>query len=61
MLMRYPQIQTDLKSAPSYGAMTTESGVEFLVYSHSATAMRLLLYDQVGDLEPAEVIDLDPD
>ncbi|MCL4203443.1 MAG: glycogen debranching protein GlgX [Pirellulaceae bacterium] len=61
MLMRYPQIQTDLKSAPSYGAITTESGVEFLVYSHSATAMRLLLYDQVGDLEPAEVIDLDPD
>jgi isoamylase len=61
MLMRYPQVETDLRLAPSFGAAVTERGVEFLVYSHSATAMRLLLYDQVSDLEPAEVIDLDPE
>jgi isoamylase len=60
MLMRYPQLATDFKFASTFGAVATESGVEFLIYSHTATAMRLLLYDQLEDLEPAEVIDLDP-
>jgi glycogen operon protein len=59
MLMRYPQVETSLKSAPAYGAIPVDCGVEFLVYSHSATAMRLLLYDDVEDLEPAEVIEFD--
>jgi len=58
--MRYPQEETDLRLLPSFGAITTENGVEFLVYSHTATAMRLLLYDDVDDLEPAEIISLDP-
>ncbi|NBV44179.1 MAG: glycogen debranching enzyme GlgX [Planctomycetia bacterium] len=36
------------------------SGVQFVVYSHSATAMRVLLYAGVDDAEPSEVIELDP-
>ena len=37
-----------------------EAGTQFVVYSHSATAMRVLLYDSVDDPEPSEVIALDP-
>jgi glycogen operon protein len=43
-----------------YGAVLQDKGVQFVVYSRSATAMRVLLYDAVGDPEPAEVIALDP-
>jgi len=48
-----------------YGAVLQDfggrgRGVQFIVYSRSATAMRVLLYDGVDDLEPAEVIALDP-
>jgi isoamylase len=49
-----------------YGAVLHEgvgkhkAGVQFVVYSHSATAVRVLLFDAVGDAEPAEIIALDP-
>jgi isoamylase len=49
-----------------YGAVLHErsarrkGGVQFVVYSHSATAMRVLLYGGVDDVEPDEVIELDP-
>jgi pullulanase/glycogen debranching enzyme len=49
-----------------YGAVLHDAGdrrgrgVQFIVYSRSATAMRVLLYDRVDDPEPAEVIALDP-
>jgi isoamylase len=49
-----------------YGAVLHErvgrnkGGVQFVVYSHSATAMRVLLFDGVDDPEPAEIIALDP-
>jgi hypothetical protein len=49
-----------------YGAVLHEGlgrqqhGVQFVVYSRSATAMRVLLYDGVAAAEPAEVIELDP-
>ena len=43
-----------------YGAVLHDKGVQFVVYSRSATAMRVLLYYAVGDAEPAEVIALDP-
>ncbi len=36
-------------------------GVQFVVYSRSATALRVLLYDRVDDAEPSEVIPLDPE
>ncbi len=44
-----------------YGAMPTDGGAQFVVFSRSATAMRLLLYDDVGDAEPSEVIDFEAD
>jgi len=43
-----------------YGAVLHDKGVQFVVYSRSAAAMRVLLYDRVEDTEPAEVIALDP-
>jgi isoamylase len=49
-----------------YGAVLHEGvgrgthGVQFVVYSRSATAMRILLYAGIDDTEPAEVIALDP-
>jgi isoamylase len=42
------------------GAAGRGPGVQFVVYSRSATAMRVLLYDRVDDPEPVEVIALDP-
>ncbi len=44
-----------------YGAIVREGGVYFVVFSRSATAMRLLLYDRVEDTEPAEVISFHPE
>ncbi len=44
-----------------YGAIVRESGVHFVVFSRSATSMRVLLYDAVGDREPAEIITMDRD
>jgi glycogen operon protein len=44
-----------------YGALLHDSGVQFVVFSRSATAMRVLLYDKVDDREPAETISFDRD
>jgi len=43
-----------------YGAVVNDDGVQFVVYSRSATAMRVLLYRRVSDREPSRVIDFDP-
>ncbi len=43
-----------------YGAILHDTGVQFAVYSRSATAMRVLLYDRVSSREPKRVIELDP-
>ncbi|MGE0606371.1 MAG: glycogen debranching protein GlgX [Pirellulales bacterium] len=43
-----------------YGAILTDGGVQFAVFSRSATAMRILLYDMVTDRDPAHIIELDP-
>jgi len=43
-----------------YGSILHEGGVQFVVFSRHATAMRLLLYDDAEDLEPVEVVDFDP-
>ncbi len=42
-----------------FGAIVHEKGVQFVVFSRSATAMRLLLYDRPTDLDPTEVIAFD--
>jgi len=44
-----------------YGAILHDGGVQFVVFSRSATAMRVLLYDHVGDPDPTDIIDFDPD
>ena len=44
-----------------YGAVLRDSGVQFVVFSRSATAMRVLLYDDVNDPDPRRVIDLSPE
>ena len=44
-----------------YGAIVHDDGVQFVVFSRSATAMRVLTYDKVADREPSEIIDFDPD
>lgn len=61
MLMR--QTHPDLQFAyhAPYGAKLEDAGVRFSVFSRSATEMRLLLYNRVGDREPAEIIDFDRD
>src|SRR5690606_26773231 len=43
-----------------YGAILHDEGVQFVVYSRSATAMRVLLYNRVSDREPSQVIEFDP-
>ncbi len=61
MLMRHPHPELQFAYKLPYGAIVNERGVQFVVFSRSATAMRLLLYDKVDDLEPAEVIEFDRD
>jgi len=61
MLMRRPPTAFQFTHAIPYGAVIHESGVQFVVYSRSATAMRLLLYDRVHDREPVDAIPFDHD
>lgn len=42
-----------------YGAVVHDNGVQFVVFSRNATAMRLLLYNDVDDREPTEIINFD--
>ena len=59
MLHRHPALK--FTHPLPYGAIVHDGGVQFVVFSRSATAMRVLLYDDVDDREPAEIIDFDPD
>jgi glycogen operon protein len=43
-----------------YGAILREGGAEFVVFSRSASDMRVLLYDDVADREPTRVVEFDP-
>jgi glycogen operon protein len=43
-----------------YGAILHDEGVQFVVFSRNASSMRVLLYNDVGDREPSEVIQYDP-
>src|SRR5580704_11003792 len=54
MLHRHPALQ--FSHPLPYGAILHDNGVQFVVFSRSATAMRVLLYEQVTDREPAEII-----
>src|SRR4051812_48486181 len=56
MLMRHVHPKLQFTHVLPYGAILHENGVQFVVFSRSATAMRVLLYDEVADTEPSEVI-----
>ena len=43
-----------------YGAIVREDGVQFVVFSKSATAMRVLLYRRVSDRESTRLIEFNP-
>jgi glycogen operon protein len=43
-----------------YGAVLRDGGVQFVVFSRTATAMRVLLYDTVNDLDPSRTIEFSP-
>ncbi len=61
MLMRHPHPVFQFTHMLPYGAVLHDGGVQFVVFSRSATAMRLLLYDHVDDREPADVVPFDRD
>ncbi len=60
MQMRHTHPKLQFQHILPYGAVLHDSGVQFVVFSRNATEMRLLLYDDVNDREPAEVIDFNP-
>jgi isoamylase len=43
-----------------YGAVLREGGVQFVVFSRTATAMRVLLYDTVNDADPSRIVEFRP-
>ncbi|MGA2033146.1 MAG: isoamylase, partial [Thermoguttaceae bacterium] len=59
MLQRHPALR--FTHPLPYGAIVHDGGVQFVVFSRSATAMRVLLYSDVEDFEPSEIIDFDSD
>jgi len=44
-----------------YGAVLHDEGVQFVVFSRSATGMRVLLYDGVDDPDPSAIVHFNPD
>src|SRR6516162_7298590 len=52
--------QTEPGRAHPLGATVDKEGVNFSVFSRNATAVELLLFDQHNDLEPTQVIKLEP-
>ena len=61
MLMRHPHPALQFTYSLPYGAIVTDRGVQFVVFSRSASEMRVLLYDIVDDREPTEIVPLDRD
>ena len=43
-----------------YGALVRDGGVQFVIYSRSATTMRVLLYERVTDREPFRTVEFNP-
>ena len=60
MLMAHPHPELQFLHSLPYGAVLHDRGVHFVVFSRSATAVRILLYDGVEDTEPADIIPFDP-
>ena len=60
MLMKYTHPTLQFTHMLPYGAILHDNGVQFVVFSKSATGMRLLTYDDVEDREPTGIIDFNP-
>ena len=60
MLMRYTHPSLQFTHALPYGAIIHDQGVQFVVFSRSATGMRLLIYSHVDDAEPSDVLVFNP-
>ena len=56
-----PQPHLQFSYPLPYGAILRDGGVQFVVYSKSATAMRVLLYQRVTDREPNRLVECNPD
>jgi len=61
MLMRHPHPNLQFTQFMPYGALVHDGGVQFIIFSRSATEMRLLLYNDVDDREPDEIIQFHPE
>ncbi len=61
MLMAHPHPELQFAHLLPYGALIHDHGVQFVTFSRSAAAMRLLLYNDVNDLEPSEILSFDPE
>ena len=59
MQMRTAHPELQMTHVLPYGAIIHDRGVQFVVFSRNATEMRLLLYDDVDQRDPAEVIYFD--
>ncbi len=60
MQMRHTHPKLQFTHMLPYGAVIHDHGVQFVVFSRNATEMRLLLYDNVDDRDPVEIIDFSP-
>ena len=60
VMPRSPRL-TQFRYPLPYGAILQEGGVQFVVYSRSATAMRVLLYDRVDDPDPKRIVEFNRD
>jgi isoamylase len=56
-----PHPQMQFSYPLPYGAVLRDGGVQFVIYSRSAKAMRVLLYNRVTDREPTRLIEFNPD
>jgi isoamylase len=61
MLMRHVHPHLQFSHLLPYGAIVHDHGVQFVVFSRSATGMRVLLYENKEDREPSEVLELNPE
>src|SRR5262249_25027388 len=59
MLMLHRHSALQFNHPLHYGAILHDNGVQFVVFSRTATGMRVLLYEHVNDREPSETIVFD--
>ena len=60
MLVRSVAEETKQGRSSPLGATVSATGTNFCVYSKHATGIELLLFDSVGDAQPARAISIDP-